>query len=69
MTLHFKLKLIPFFLLISNNLNNCFATDGSDSGLQLSVTSNGGLMIELKNECCIIRLPSGVCLFYCYVEN
>ena len=36
------------FLFISNDLHNCFTTDGSDRRLQLSVTSNGGLMIELR---------------------
>ena len=36
-------------LFISNYLHNCltFINDGSDIGLQLSVTSNGELVIEL----------------------
>ena len=36
------------FLVISNDLHNCFTSVGSDRGLQLSVTSNGGLRIELR---------------------
>ena len=36
------------YLFISNDLHNCFTSDGSDRGLQLSVTSNEGLMIELS---------------------
>ena len=43
--LKFKTYCIVF---ISNDLHNCFTTDGSDRGLQLSVTSNGGTMIELR---------------------
>ena len=33
--------------------------------------SNGGLVIELRMGVVgpIIGLPSGVCLFYCYVED
>ena len=63
-----------FFLFISNDLHNCFTTDGqadgSDRRLQLSVTSNGGIDDRvIKNECCIIGLPSGVCLVYCYMED
>ena len=38
------LKLIIF----ANDLHNSFTTDGSDRGLELSVTSNKGLMIELR---------------------
>ena len=51
-----------------NDFHNRFTTDGSDTGLQLSVTSNGRIDDRVKNECCIIGLPSGVSLFYCYGE-
>ena len=58
---------IYYFLFISNNLHNSFTTEGSHVGLQLSVTSNEVLMIELRMS--VVGLPSGVCLFYCYVED
>ena len=35
-------------IIFSNDLHNYFTTDGSDRGLDLSVTSNKGLMIELR---------------------
>ena len=53
------------FLFISNDLHNCFTSDGSDRDCTAINYFKLGFDDQVKNVCFIIGLPSGVCLFLC----